>query len=125
MDAAEHKSGNLARRLFFAVILLGILGIIWGISTDKIPLKFTADEDITGTWETKNGEIMIITETHFIIQGLSFSYELSEKPKPLGSEEQDFVVVVGSLGALRGSYRFEDGFLFMIIDDSEEIFCRR
>lgn len=101
---------------FMCTVLICISIIIFsGCTKEK--------ESLEGTWQTKNGEIMVVTDKEFIIQGISFPYELCQTFK--GKDEQGFTVIAGSLGAMEGSYHFENGLLYMTIEKSEEVFFRR
>ena len=74
-------------------------------------------KDWLGTWQTVNDEILEVTETHIILQGIAFPYERGRG--------NTFVMVAGSLGPLCGSYHIEDGCLYLTIDGAEELFYRR
>lgn len=116
----EMKKWTGSSHTIVRLFCLSLLLFLIACTTTGCFLK--QKESILGRWETENGEMMEITETDFIIQGLSFPYEMTSESQ---SGKQEFVIVVGSLGAVRGSCQLKHGILYMTIDGAEEQFHRR
>lgn len=103
----------------FYLFIIWIIAFTLAGCLDKPEKK----EDIIGTWETRNGEIMVVTEHDFIIQGIAFPYEYYQNFD--GGKEKAFTVIAGNLGAMKGSYYIENDLLYLTIEGTQEIFCRR